>query len=208
MLGKYQLPSILLDAFKVNLIQTFNSLNSETIQEEDNFKNELLKNEAELKKLIRKNMVEDDYDKEIFREYKNELEANINALKQKLNNEQSKISNLDNYVQLSVDVVQNISKYWRNNNLEIKKRIQQLIFPEGLSLDMQKRQYLTKKVNLVFELTCLLSSLSEGGKKNDNRNFLLSSSVVAEHVIKSNQFENDLIAVTNFFYYIKSIEKC
>ncbi len=57
---------------------------------------------------------------------------------------------------MSVDVVSNISKYWGLNNIEVKKRTQELVFPEVLSLDIKNRRYLTKNVNL-FLISSALS---------------------------------------------------
>jgi len=36
-------------------------------------------------------------------------------------------------------IAQNISNYWGSGNLEIEKRIQDLMFPEGVSLDVKNR---------------------------------------------------------------------
>jgi hypothetical protein len=38
----------------------------------------------------------------------------------------------------------------------LKKKIQELVFPEGVLIDTKKRQYLTKKVNSVFVVNSLL----------------------------------------------------
>jgi site-specific DNA recombinase len=43
-----------------------------------------------------------------------------------------------------------ISKYRLSGNLDIRRRIQKLVFPEGFVLDTQKRQYLTSKINAFF----------------------------------------------------------
>ncbi len=111
---------------------------------------ELEKQEAELKKLIRKSMLEDDFDKAIFKELKTEYEEKISNLKLRLNYGQTKISNLDIYINKSVDVAKNINKYWGSGDFETQKRIQELVFPDGILLDLLKRTYLTKKINSFF----------------------------------------------------------
>ena len=116
------------------------------------------------------------HDKEIYNELKSELEVKIDDLKLKLIQTDSKISNLDRYIDMSVDVVSNISKYWGLNNIEVKKRTQELVFPEGLSLDIKNRRYLTKNVNLFFLISSALSMDTEGinDKKQPISRLLLS----------------------------------
>jgi|ERR1035437_384110 hypothetical protein len=84
-LNEYELPDALIQPFKATLELTYNTLNSETKQEDVLLKIQLDKQEAELKKLIRKSMIEDDFDKAIFKELKTEYETQISILKLKLN---------------------------------------------------------------------------------------------------------------------------
>jgi site-specific DNA recombinase len=88
-------------------------------------------------------------------------------------------SNLKKYINTSIDVAQNVSKYWHNGDIDIKKRIQKLVFPKGLVLDIQKREYLTTKVNSVFSLIDGLSGVTEGRKKDDSMKNIESSYPVA-----------------------------
>jgi hypothetical protein len=46
--------------------------------------------------------------------------------------------------------------------VETQKRIQSLVFPDGITLDTKKRAYLTKKVNAVFVKSIGLSRVTEG----------------------------------------------
>ncbi|MES2398090.1 MAG: hypothetical protein V4549_18900 [Bacteroidota bacterium] len=100
----------------------------------------------------------------------------------------------------------NINKYWGSGDFETQKRIQELVFPDGLLLDVKKRTYLTRKVNSIFALTLDLSGSLEGEKKNGNRDFLLPSLEVASAITLSNQLERDLIAVANLAMYLKRIK--
>ena len=61
----------------------------------------------------------------------------------------------------------------------LKKKIQELVFPEGVLIDTKKRQYLTKKVNSVFVVNSLLSSNCNHKKENDSSGKLESSYLVA-----------------------------
>ena len=62
------------------------------------------------------------------------------------------ISNLQNNLDKVIDFSQDTSKYWVSGSLNVKKIIQNIVFPEGLVLDTEKRLYLTSKVNCLFSL--------------------------------------------------------
>jgi len=59
---------------------------------------------------------------------------------------------------------QNICKYSASGSLSVKKTIQNIVFPDGLLLDTEKRQYLSSKVNSLFSLKRYFIGTS-GGKK-------------------------------------------
>ncbi|MEI7723833.1 MAG: hypothetical protein WCK09_01950 [Bacteroidota bacterium] len=79
------------------------------------------------------------------------------------------IPNLDIKVEKAIDFSQNVSKYWLSGNLDIKRRIQKLVFPEVLVLDTQKRLYLTSKINALFSEKQAFIRLSEETKKNPHQ---------------------------------------
>jgi site-specific DNA recombinase len=43
-------------------------------------------------------------------------------------------------------------------------RIRNLVFPEGLSIRAENREYLTKKVNGIFGMVTVMAALNEGVK--------------------------------------------
>lgn len=65
----------------------------------------------------------------------------------------------------ALSFIQNISKYWLSTSVLNKERIQKLLFPQGLTLDVEKRQYLTSEVNTLFMLKLDLMGLTEEDKK-------------------------------------------
>ena len=59
-------------------------------------------------------------------------------------------SNLNSYIERSIEVSQNIHKFWQLGDLEEKRKIQKLVFPEGIVVDTTNRTYLTSKINSLF----------------------------------------------------------
>jgi site-specific DNA recombinase len=104
----------------------------------------------------------------------------INQVKEKLEGTDYEISNLDYYIEKSIELSQNIHNYWYLGSLDVKKKIQKLVFPEGIVIDTINRTYLTSNVNSFFLAKSQFMRTSEGIKeklpiKNDEE-----SSLVAE----------------------------
>ena len=100
-------------------------------------------------------------------------------MKRKINSASKKLSNLDNYINISTEIAQNLSKYWLSEDLETSIRLQEMVFPEGIVIDSENRQYLTPKSNQLFSSNAAISTVSDGAKKNDTDKKSVSSCVVA-----------------------------
>lgn len=112
-------------------------------------------------------------------EFKIEIEKRIYETESNLKKRGYDTSNLLKYIDNSIDVARNISKYWHFGDLDTKRRIQKLVFPQGLTVDIPKRVYLTSKVNSVFSLINGLSWIAEDEKKDDSGFIPESSYAVA-----------------------------
>ncbi|HEY5689544.1 MAG TPA: hypothetical protein VIS27_14660 [Yeosuana sp.] len=109
------------------------------------------------------------------------------------------ISNLDKKIDKCIEVTQNISNYWNHGSIENKIRLQKLVFPSGIVINPQNREYQTNEINSVFTLISSISS--DKGSKNKNASSELddASGLVAERLGLSNL--NEFITV-----FIKVIE--
>ena len=82
-------------------------------------------------------------------------------------------SNLENYIDNSLELLCNLHNIWRLGNYNEKQKFQNLMFPDGIIYDRKNDVVRTSKVNSVFELTRLLSisySKNKSGQKNKNVN--------------------------------------
>ena len=59
-------------------------------------------------------------------------------------------SNQNEMIPMVVATASKIGTLWKEGDLERKKKIQKLVFPEGIFWDKKKRAFLTKKRNAVF----------------------------------------------------------
>ncbi len=108
----------------------------------------------------------------MYQKYLTKIESEIYELKEKNDIPEIHISNFENNLNKGIDFVQNVTKYWESGNIDIKKKIQKLVFPSGFFYVPEKRQYLTSEVNQLFHLTSRISKNCEGYKneiptKND-----------------------------------------
>ncbi len=178
-LEMFSLKQPLADLFKAQLKLTYETLNGESKSESIHLQKQVNEVKEKLKNLNMRYATDMDFDKELYRDMKKGFEVKITELVAELEKSESTISNLDNYIEISETVARNISKHWVLGGLETKKRIQELVFKDGLSLDVQNRTYLTKNVNFAFELSAELSMVSEDKKEKRQLKNQLPSSVVA-----------------------------
>ncbi len=178
LLATYQLEERYLEPFKLQLKQTFDTMNSESATEEILLKTQLTELVNKKEDLERK-YVYDGLSKVLFDKYNNELDGNINGIKDKLEKSKINISNLSNYINISFEIVQNISKYWMSGSISTKRMIQKIVFPDGLKLDVKKRVYLTENINSFFSYIRDLTRVLEGKEKGLNQSISEKSLVVA-----------------------------
>jgi site-specific DNA recombinase len=93
-----------------------------------------------------------DIDRETYWEFLQKIELEIRDLEGKYKIPKIEISNLQDRLEKVIDFSQNTSKYRVSGSFNVKRNKQNVIFPNGLVLDTEKRQYLTSKVNSLFSL--------------------------------------------------------
>lgn len=173
-----QLDNSLVDVFREQLKHTIQEHNAEVYEESKKVQKLIAELELKLDNLERK-FVFDNLDKTIYNKFKNEIETQLKNKMKYLDKVALKISNQEDAIEKCVEVSRNISKYWGGEDVSLSLLIQKLVFPEGISLDAKKRQYLTSRINTVFTLVAGLSKDLEGKKKGTNQNNIDLSLVVA-----------------------------
>jgi hypothetical protein len=139
----------------------------------------------------------------MYKNMNSKLDIEIRTINSKLNNTKNKISNLNLYIENSVAISQNISKTWVSSSYDVRVKVQDLLFPNGILYDSQKRQYLTKKVNAVFSQIRDVTRVSEGQKKDSPSENDEESGVVAEDSQISNyDFIEDANKIMIFYKYL------
>lgn len=198
LLVKYSLKSEFVEVFKLQLIKIFNSLNRNGIDEVSALQSRRKEIEQKLANLELRYINNPSFEDETYNRFKNDFKVELMQNKEKLAIAELKISNHEIFIDKSMNVLLNISKCWRNGDVENKIRIQKLVFPDGLSIKPKSRVYLTKKVNAVFELTSTITGGSEDNEKEKTHQNVDGLPLVAVKVEKSNQLIKDYYKIVDF----------
>lgn len=125
----------------------------------------------ELKKLLdrlEERFILEEITKEMFNKYKQKYEADIRVLEQQLGETQNGVSNLDNCIEKAIAVSSNLQELWEIKDYYGKQKLQQLVFPDGISYDKKNNRCRTKRVNWVF---ALIANVNEAFNKKISGTF-------------------------------------
>ena len=175
----YTLPEKYVEPFTHQLIKMFENMNEDAKEEIELYK----KTEKEIldMKIIleRKFVTVENFSSELYDKYMSEYNEKLSSVRTDIAIAEKKISNHSGFIEKSLNVVQNLSKYWASEPLENKIRIQSLVFPEGVRIEPKNRQYLTTKVNKVFELTSTFTGSDDEVENKKPTEIIDGSSLVA-----------------------------
>ena len=162
------------------LRNTFQNMKAQTFEARKDYEERAKELEHELETLDERYEYGKFDDDALYNRLRLKKQKEINQIKEQLEGTDYEISNLDYFIAKSIEISQNIHKLWQLGSLDVKKKIQKMVFPEGIVVDTTNRTYLTSNVNSLFLAKSQFMRSSEGIKeklpiKNDEE-----SSIVAE----------------------------
>ena len=168
LLDSFEMDPIHIEAFKKQ-VKKMLCTNREIAQKDVAvFKRQLTELENK-KEMLQERYAIEGLEQSLYLKFLAKLDDQIAELKQKYEEPLIQIPNLDSSLDKAIDFTQNISKYWQSTTLETKRKIQKLVFPDGLVLETHDRRYLTSKMNGLFAEKQVFVSVSVGDKKKDSR---------------------------------------
>nr|WP_290679938.1 recombinase family protein [Kordia sp.] len=173
LLSSYKIDKKLIAPLKLQLKNTFEYFSKSN---EDNT--------ASLKynlKTIKANLdqVEERYaigkiDLTIYEKYLKKYQERIEEITVEINKTSFEKSNLDSYIDKSLELACNLHNIWELGNHSQKQKLQNLLFPNGILYSKENDRCRTTKVNSVLELINSLSVVfdsKKGSQKNKNVDF-------------------------------------
>ena len=103
-------------------------------------------------------------DAEVYHTTIDDLQYRRDQITLELGQWNDNLSNLEKQIPTIVATASHISDLWHNAGLETKRRIQNLVFPDGILWDKEKRDYRTLSRNKFFDVLDKFS-ITYGDKK-------------------------------------------
>ncbi len=163
LLNRTELPEEMLMNFTDLLKDMFKDMNREQQSELTSLKKSRTMVEANIKSAKQRFVCglvdEDDYADVIrdLNEQKDILQLQIDKLDYNL-------SNLEKSIPTIIATASNLSTLWHDSDYETKRRIEKLVYPDGIFWDKEIRNYRTEKRNSIFDLMDRFS-MSYGNEK-------------------------------------------
>lgn len=99
--------------------------------------------------------------KELFDKYSLKFKEEKKVIEENLENVKIDFSNLEKRVNKYIYLCLNLASLWKRSSFQMKKKIQKLVFPEGIIYDRENNDFRTIKVNDAIAGIARLSSIWE-----------------------------------------------
>ena len=141
---------------KYQLEETFNEINQglfDTIR--------LLRGKAtEINKKIERledRYIDEELDKELYHKHRDKLRKEEAEIHEELEKLEQQASNFDGCIDTAVSIASQLDRLWIESEYNMKQKLQNLVFPEGINYDKENRQCRTGRVNWIFEIIACIS---------------------------------------------------
>ncbi|WP_394351352.1 recombinase family protein [Pontibacter russatus] len=175
LLQEYQVDPILLPQVQEMMSQVFKRLSQDHEQEEKRLKLQL----SELKKryeTLERRYAYGEIEREIFQKFGGELKVEEREVEASIEKLSGPLSNHQMLLEKGLKMMLTLSLSWRNSDASKRRRLQALVFPEGVQYDREKEAYRTTRVNSFFGLASEISQKmgqKERGKSSVETDFSL-----------------------------------
>lgn len=196
-LYSYLLPNEVKPIFSKVLTKLFKEQNEANFQQHKELSHKLTDIENQINEVSLKYGLGKIND-EVYNITISKLKEDKEVLSKEVNRLRQTVSNSIEYVDKTIKMASNIGGLWKNGDYNIRKKVQNLAYPNGIFYDKEIGMYRTDGENKVFKLFSKISSICRGIKKSD-KPFLSSLSDVVEHSTKvSNSFCEDFEKIVDF----------
>ncbi|WP_430413015.1 recombinase family protein [Kordia sp.] len=179
-LGKYQIDKKYIAPLKMQLKHTFEYFNTSNEDNTAHLKYNLKTINEKVEK-IEERFVIGEIGGALYQKFSKKYDEQKKEIEQEIEKNSLDSSNLETYINNSIDLLCNLHNIWRLGSYTEKQKFQKLIFPDGITYDRKNDVVRTTRANSIFELTRSMS-VSFRNKKNGqkNKNVILSAPVTAK----------------------------
>ena len=159
---KYKAP------LKEIIYDTFMKLNQESLKETQLLKKEIAELEIKLER-IEERFVFEEINKAQYDKLHTKIKQEKTQKEKNLANSKFDASNLEKSINLALEHALNLPLLWSSGDIQTKKTIQYMVFPEGIQYDFENKQIRTPRVNSIFSA---IARTSKFLMENKNENHL------------------------------------
>lgn len=179
LLAQYQLSDeSLKEVFKDIIYEVFFEMHEESLSDVKTLSAQVSKIESNLEK-IETRFVLGEIEKDLYLKYKGQFDNELDTIQQEIDNSGFNLSNLELAVENALQDALDLPSLWASGDLNEKKRIQNMLFPEGIRYNYEKHEYRTTRVNSLFTAISAVAGNIDANKKGTNSNNMNLSRLVA-----------------------------
>ena len=175
LLRDYQIDPVLLPQVQEMMSQVFKRLSHDHEQEEKRLKLQLSELKKKLETMERRYAL-GDINGEIYSKYSGELKAEMREIEVNIEKLSGPLSNHRTLLENGLKMTLSLSSTWGKADAQKRRRLQALVFPEGVQYDREKEGYRTGRVNGFFALSSQIQRFleqKEKGKSDHDSHFSL-----------------------------------
>ena len=124
----------------------------------------------------------------MWKKHKRITQEEIKEIELKLENLPSKKSNLAILDEKILSLLENPRQFWESINTKQKRRLQDVLFPDGLHYSPKTKEYRTSNIHLLLEITSCFIDTWTSEKNKTRRQNVFGSRVVAEAGLEPTTF--------------------
>jgi site-specific DNA recombinase len=177
LLEKYTLPEECFELMQCQLENTFNSLNQE-VKENNGLVTKKLTEVNQKIETLEERFILGEIDKELYLKFVAKFKSEKQELDKQLQKQDITVSNLSEYINLSLNIASKLPSAWLSSNYAHKQKLQNLVFPEGIFYNRKNEECRTPRVNYIFSLIGSLSNTLDQQKSGINSSFRTNAALV------------------------------
>jgi site-specific DNA recombinase len=158
---------------KAQIIVTYNRHNQDKLEVRINLEKQFAEIEERVERLEER-YIKEEVDRAMFEKYKAKFLLERSDISKNLSKTATKVSNLEELVDKAITYASKLAHLWDLSDYEDKQKLQDLIFPGGMSYCRKTNTCRTPRINLIFKHIAELARVS---KENKNGDITLSSDV-------------------------------
>lgn len=148
-LESMRINSQFIPVLKEQIKKTYSCLTIDVEKQSELQRNQLQETERKLERLEERFVMEE-ITKEMFDKYRAKLTHEIQKIQEQINQSSWKVSNLEECIESAMEYGRNLPLIWASANYKDKRRLQNLLFPEGIIYDKKSGQCRTERINSLF----------------------------------------------------------